>query len=103
MDARAMDARAMANAAADSSRATRAAASFPSPGFGELQVPEMPAYVQSYTSRGSAYSWQTTPVMNQTRFGNRTGVGGMAAYLSQAEDPGFFSGVKLKAAEPREV
>jgi hypothetical protein len=79
---------------------TRAPASVLSPGFGEMQVPEMPAYVQSYSSRGSAYPWQTTPVMSQTRFGNRTGVGGMAAYLSQAEDPGFFEGARLKAGEP---
>jgi hypothetical protein len=72
----------------------------PSPGFGEFDVPEMPAYVQSYSTRGSGFSWETTPVLNRTRFGNKTGKGGMDAYLSQVEDPNFFEGSKLKVGDP---
>ena len=70
------------------------------PGFGEFQVPEMPAYVQSYSSRGSGFSWETTPVKNQARFGNRNGIGGMGAYLSMAEDANFFEGDKQKVGQP---
>lgn len=66
------------------------------PGFGELEVPEMPAYVQSYSKRGNTYDAQTTPVMQQARFGNRVGRGGMDAYLSQVEDPLFFESYKQK-------
>jgi hypothetical protein len=72
----------------------------PSAGFGEFDVPEMPAYVQSYSTRGSGSSWETTPVLNQARFGNKTGKGGMDAYLSQVEDPNFFEGSKLKSGDP---
>lgn len=66
------------------------------PGFGDLQVPEMPAYVQGYSKRGNTYDAETTPVMQQMRFGNRVGVGGMNAYLSQVEDPLFFESCKQK-------
>lgn len=77
-----------------------AEAVLPAPGFGEFDVPEMPAYTQSYSTRGSGYTWETTPVQNQTRFGNKRGVGGMAAYLSQVEDPGFFESSKSKLGAP---
>lgn len=77
-----------------------AEAMLPAPGFGEFDVPEMPAYTQSYSARGSGYSWASTPVQNQTRFGNKRGVGGMAAYLSQVEDPNFFESSKIKLGDP---
>lgn len=66
------------------------------PGFGELQVPEMPAYIQSYSKRGNAFGAETTPVYQQARFGNRVGRGGMQAYLSQAEDPTWIESMKVK-------
>lgn len=66
------------------------------PGFGELQVPEMPAYIQSYSKRGNTFDGDTTPVYQQARFGNRVGKGGMEAYLSMAEDPTFMESMKVK-------
>lgn len=66
------------------------------PGFDEKQVPEMPAYVQSYSKRGNTFDGDTTPVYQQTRFGNRNGRGGMQAYLSQVEDPTYFESMKTK-------
>jgi hypothetical protein len=80
--------------------ANTSAPALPAHGFGEFEVPEMPAYVQSYSSRGSGFSWATTPVQNQSRFGNRAGVGGMGAYLSMAEDPNFLEGNKQKLGAP---
>lgn len=77
-----------------------AEAVMPPAGFGEFEVPEMPAYVQSYSTRGGGSSWETTPVFNQARFGNKTGKGGMDAYLSQVEDPNFFEASKLKSGDP---
>lgn len=65
-------------------------------GFGELQVPEMPTYVQSYTKRGNGFGAQVQPVYQQARFGNREGRGGMDAYLSQVEDPMYFESYKQK-------
>lgn len=65
-------------------------------GFGEFEVPEMPSYIQSYSSRGSAFDGETTPVYQQARFGNRNGKGGMDAYLSQLEDPTYFESYKTK-------
>lgn len=65
-------------------------------GFGEFEVPEMPAYIQSYSSRGNAFDGETTPVYQQARFGNRNGRGGMDAYLSQLEDPTYFESYKQK-------
>ena len=66
------------------------------PGFGEFDVPEMPAYVQSYSKRGNTFDGDTTPVYQQARFGNKTGRGGMEAYLSQVEDPTYFESMKVK-------
>lgn len=66
------------------------------PGFGELEVPEMPAYIQSYSKRGNTFDGETTPVYQQARWGNRTGRGGMAAYLSELEDPTYFESYKTK-------
>jgi hypothetical protein len=63
----------------------------PPPGFGEFDVPEMPAYTQGYASRGNAFTADSTPVKMQTRFGNRRGRGGMGAYLSRAEDDMHFA------------
>jgi hypothetical protein len=71
-------------------------ARLPAPGFGEFQVPEMPAYTQRYSKRGNAFAGQTTPVFQQARFGNREGIGGMGPYLSGAEDDTFFEGVQTK-------
>ena len=68
----------------------------PPPGFGELEVAEMPAYIQSYSKRGNSFDGQTTPVYQQARFGNKTGRGGMAGYLSQAEDDTFLESYKTK-------
>lgn len=71
----------------------------PPHGFGEHEVPEMPAYVQSYSKRGNALDADQTPVYQQARWGNRTGRGGMNAYLSQSEDPTFFEGTKVKLGD----
>jgi len=68
----------------------------PAPGFGQHDVPEMPPYVQSYSKRGNSYDAQVTPVYNQARFGNKTGKGGMDAYLSEVEDKTYFDGYKQK-------
>lgn len=71
----------------------------PPPGFGEFEVPEMPAYVQSYSSRGNSFPGETTPVYTAARWGNKTGRGGMAAYLSQLEDDTYFEGYKVKKGD----
>lgn len=71
----------------------------PPPGFGEFEVPDMPAYVTRYSGRGNSYPGQRTPVYNQIRWGNRTGVGGMGAYLSQVEDDTFFDSFKVKKGD----
>lgn len=68
-------------------------------GFGNLQVPDMPSYVQSYSKRGNTFDGQTTPVYQQARWGNRTGRGGMAAYLSQLETPQYFDALKQKLGD----
>lgn len=68
----------------------------PPAGFGEFEVAEMPAYVQGYSKRGNEFDGQTTAVHQQARFGNKRGVGGMEAYLSQAEDDTFLEGYKQK-------
>lgn len=65
-------------------------------GFGEFDVAEMPAYVQSYSKRGNVFDADTTPVYQQTRFGNKRNVGGMDAYVSMVEDPTFFESLKQK-------
>jgi hypothetical protein len=65
-------------------------------GFGEMQVPEMPSYTSSYSKRGNAFTADVTPVLNQARFGNRIGRGGLNAYVSQVEDPAFFNSLKQK-------
>lgn len=66
------------------------------PGFGEFDVPEMPAYVQSYSKRGNAFDGDTTAVYNQTRFGNKRNVGGMDAYVSLLGDATYFESLKQK-------
>lgn len=68
----------------------------PVPGFGEFEVPEMPSYIQSYSKRGNSYDGQTTPVYQQARWGNKTGIGGMGGYLSQIEDDTYFESYKTK-------
>lgn len=68
----------------------------PPHGFGEFEVPEMPAYIQSYSKRGNAFDAETTPVYQQVRWGNRRGRGGMNAYLSHAEDATYFDGFREK-------
>lgn len=73
--------------------------SVPQAGFGSLEVPEMPAYVQSYTKRGNGFGAPPVPVYQQSRFGNRQGRGGMDAYLSQLEDPTFFESTKTKLGD----
>lgn len=78
---------------------SRAQLVLPPPGFGEHEVPEMPAYVESYSKRGNALQADQTPVYNQVRWGNRRGRGGMNAYLSQTEDPTFFEGTKVKLGD----
>lgn len=65
-------------------------------GFGEFQVPEMPAYVGTYSKRGNAFSSETTPVMHQARFGNRSVRGRMDAYLPLAEDSGYTDVLRIK-------
>jgi hypothetical protein len=71
----------------------------PPHGFGQFEVPDMPAYVQSYSKRGNQYDAQTTPVYNQIRWGNKTGRGGMAGYLSQLEDDTYFESYKVKKGD----
>lgn len=71
-------------------------ATISSPGFDEFEIPELPAYVQSYSKRGNELMNETTPVMQQARFGNRNGRGGMESYLSRIEDPLFFESQKQK-------
>ncbi len=77
----------------------RNALNLPPHGFGEFEVPEMPAYIQSYSKRGNSYDGETTPVYQQARWGNKTGKGGMAAYLSQLEDDTYFEGYKVKKGD----
>jgi len=72
---------------------------FPAPGFDEFSVPEMPSHVAHYSKRGNTHYGEQTPVRNFTRFGNRTGKGGMNAYLSQAEDPTFLEGYRVKKGD----
>ena len=68
----------------------------PPHGFGEFEVPEMPAFIQGYSKRGNQYDGETTPVYQQARWGNKKGKGGMNAYLSQAEDDTYLEGYKVK-------
>lgn len=72
---------------------------FPDSGFGEFEVPEMPAYVQRYSKRGNSIDADQTPVYQQAHFGNRTGKGGMGGYLSQIEDQGFFESLPVKKGD----
>lgn len=65
-------------------------------GFQEFGVPEMPAYVQSYSKRGNSYDAETTPVYNQARWGNPRYRGGMDAYVSIVEDRNNFESLKQK-------
>lgn len=65
-------------------------------GFHEFGVPEMPAYVQSYSKRGNHYDAETTPVYNQARWGNPKYRGGMDAYVSILEDRTGFESLKQK-------
>lgn len=65
-------------------------------GFGEFEIPDVSAYVQSYSKRGNPIITETTPVYQQARFGNRVGKGGMGTYVSQVEDPLFFESLKTK-------
>lgn len=74
----------------------RAQLRMPDHGFGEFEVPEMPAYVEHYSKRGNTFMADQTPVYQQARWGNRRNVGGMGAYLSQVEDPTFFEALKVK-------
>jgi hypothetical protein len=74
-------------------------AALPAHGFGDLEVPDMPAYVQSYSKRGNTFDAETTPVYSQARFGNRNGRGGMSAYLSGAEDPTYMEGYRTKLGD----
>lgn len=69
---------------------------FPEPGFGQFQVPEDVPYVQSYSKRGNAFSSDTTPVYMQNRWGNPSYVGGMEAYVSNAESTDFLKGMRQK-------
>jgi hypothetical protein len=71
----------------------------PPHGFGQYEVPDMPAYVQSYSKRGNQYDGETTPVYNQIRWGNKRNIGGMAAYVSQLEDDTYFEGYKVKKGD----
>lgn len=72
----------------------------PEAGFGQFQVPEMPAYVQGYTKRGGAdYLTKTTPTMMQTRFGNATYRGGMAGYVNAVESPEYFESYRVKLGD----
>ena len=73
--------------------------SFPDHGFGEFEVPEMPAYIQGYSKRGNSIDAQATPVYQQAQWGNRTGRGGMGGYLSQIEDSTFFEGLPVKKGD----
>lgn len=73
--------------------------SLPEPGFGEFDVPEMPAFIQSYSKRGNCIDGDDTPVYQQARWGNRTGKGGMAGYLSQVEDTTYFEGTRVKLGD----
>lgn len=68
----------------------------PQHGFGEFEIPQMPAYIQGYSKRGNTFDGETTPVYQQSRWGNKRGKGGMNAYLSQLEDDTFFEGYKQK-------
>jgi hypothetical protein len=68
----------------------------PLPGFGQFEVAEMPAYIQGYSKRGNQFDGETTPVYQQARWGNKRLVGGMNAYLSQAEDDTYLEGYKTK-------
>lgn len=68
----------------------------PLPGFGELEVAEMPAYIQGYSKRGNSYTGETTPVYQQSRWGNKKLIGGMDAFLSQVEDDTYFESYKSK-------
>ena len=71
----------------------------PPHGFGQLEVPLMPAYVSKYAKRGNQYDGQTTPVFNQMRWGNKRNIGGMGAYVSQLEDDTFFESLKVKKGD----
>jgi len=71
----------------------------PPHGFGEHEVPEMPAYVDSYSKRGNSNQGEQTPVYNQARWGNRRGRGGMNAYLSQTEDSSFMADTRVKLGD----
>lgn len=79
--------------------ATMNTPNLPAHGFGEFDVPEMPAYVQSHSKRGNTFSAESTPVYSQVRWGNRRGRGGMGAYLSQLEDPTYFEGYRVKRGD----
>jgi len=68
----------------------------PQHGFGQFDVPEMPAYVQGYSKRGNSYMGQTTPVYQQTRWLNKRLRGGMGAYVNLAEDMTFLEGYRTK-------
>jgi hypothetical protein len=72
---------------------------FPDHGFGEHEVPEMPAFIDRYSKRGNSIDADQTPVYQQARFGNRTGKGGMGGYLSQVEDQTFFEGLPVKKGD----
>lgn len=71
----------------------------PEHGFNEFSVPEMPKHTSSYSRRGNTYMGDQTPVYSQSRWGNKTGRGGMGGYLSQAEDPTFLEGYKVKLGD----
>lgn len=68
----------------------------PEAGFGQFQVPEDAPYVQSYSSRGNAYSSDTTPVYTKNRWGNASYTGGMEGYLASLETDGYFSALRQK-------
>lgn len=72
-------------------------ANLPSHGFGQFEIPEMPAYVSRYTKRGGgAFIGQNNTGMQQTRFGNPRYIGGMDGYVSELESNNYFESLKQK-------
>lgn len=65
-------------------------------GFGENQVPEMPAYVFGYARRGNAQPSDVTPNYVASRFGNRAARGGLPAYVLHGEDPDYWEALPQK-------
>jgi hypothetical protein len=68
----------------------------PKPGYGQHTIPEMPAYISGYSGKGNSFDALKTPVMVQSRVGNKRGRGGMEGYINHAEDDTFFEGYRQK-------